>query len=85
LNSQFFTGRNSLLARLTSQVGSEELAKSILIKRGHMYPDGTLTPEGQVRNTMTAEERAKDRAARETGLPTRAFRYDYRTNKAVRK
>jgi plastocyanin len=58
-------GRNSLLKRLTAQVGGDgEMAKKILIQRGHMREDGTLTAEGSARDNMTAEERAKDRAVK---------------------
>ena len=52
----------SLLGRLADQVGSEELALSILVSRGHAYPSGTLTAEGLRRQAMGAEGRARDRA-----------------------
>lgn len=45
----------------------------------------TLTKEGRKRNAMTAEERAKDRAAREQGLSPSDFVYDRKTNKAYLK
>jgi hypothetical protein len=79
-----FLGRNELFQRLTAQVGSADLAKSILIGRGHMFADGTLTQEGQRRNAMTAEERAKDRAIKRTGGRTRDYAYNPVTNR-VRK
>jgi len=51
-----------------------------------MYSNGKLTPKGEARNRMTAEERAKDRASKATGKPTSAFTYNPRTNIAkVRK
>lgn len=78
-----FMGRNQLIDRLAAQVGDRAAAISLLQKRGHLYP-GTerLTPEGQARNRMTAEERALDRAARATGKPASAFAYDPTTNRA---
>lgn len=78
-----FMGRNQLIDRLAAQIGDRATAISVLQKRGHLYP-GTerLTSEGQARNNMTAEERAKDRAARATGKPADAFTYDPKTNRA---
>jgi hypothetical protein len=32
------------------------------------------------RNAMTAEERAKDRAAKQTGRPAESFKYNPKTN-----
>ena len=84
--TQKFMGRNELIKRLSAQVGSEAQATEILKKRGDMYSNGKLTPKGEARNRMTAEERAKDRAAKATGKPTSAFTYNPRTNTAkVRK
>lgn len=57
-----FMGRGSLIKRLTSQVGSRTLAENILRARGDMKRDGTLTAKGAKRDSMTAAERAKDRA-----------------------
>jgi hypothetical protein len=82
--TQDFMGRGQLLQRLTAQVGDEKIAKDLLIKRGHMNPDGSLTPAGHARNNMTAEERAKDRAAKATGGSVHAFTYNPKTN-SVRK
>lgn len=83
METQKFMGRNQLINRLTSQVGSKALAIKILIKRGHLRPDGkTLTKEGQKRNMMTAEERAKDRAAKEAGRSPSEYVYDRKTNTA---
>lgn len=81
-----YTGRNQLIDRLASQVGSRQMAVDILIKRGHLEKDGkTLTPAGMVRNSMTAEERAKDRASKKTGIPAEDFDYNPRTNRAFKK
>lgn len=81
--TQKFMGRGQLLERLTAQVGDRKLAINILQKRGHLKADGkTYTKEGIKRNSMTAEERAKDRASKRTGRPSKDFTYNPRTNTA---
>jgi len=79
---QKFTGRNELVERLAFQVGSKELAEKLLIKRGQMTPGGVLTHEGRMRNQMTAEERAKDRAAMANGGTPKDYVYDMGKNTA---
>jgi len=75
--TQKFMGRGKLLERLTAQVGDRGMAISILQKRGHLKADGkTYTKEGMRRNSMTAEERAKDRASKATGKPKSSFNYN---------
>lgn len=59
-----FEGRGQLVDRLTEQVGNREEACRILVNRGHMRPDGSLTAAGELRNRMTAQERLEDRARR---------------------
>lgn len=83
--TQKFMGAGQMLDRLAAQVGSKEEARAILIKRGHMTPTGTWTPEGAKRNAMTAAERAKDREAKRTGLPVSHFKYDPKTNRATKR
>lgn len=78
-------GRNKLVKRLSAQTGSEGMARALLIKRGHMKADGSLTSEGKKRDRMTAAERAKDRAAKASGRPTKAYKYNPRTNTATLK
>lgn len=81
--TQEHMGRNSLLKRLTAQVGGDgEMAKKILIQRGHMREDGTLTAESSARDKMTAEERAKDRSSRSSGKPVKAYKYNPAKNTA---
>ena len=77
-----FQGTNQLVSRLAAQVGSVELAQRILVRRGHMRPDGSLTPDGEARNQMSAADRAKDRAARRSGKPPASYRYNSSTNRA---
>jgi len=84
--TQKHMGRGELIDRLAAQVGSRELAVGILQKRGHLYP-GTekYTHGGMIRNQMTAEERAIDRAAKATGANKSDLTYNPRTNRATRR
>ena len=84
--TQKFMGKGQLLERLTAQVGNKKLAVSILQKRGHLKSDGrTYTEEGFKRNSMTAEERAKDRASKITGRSEKDFVYNPKTNTAKKR
>jgi hypothetical protein len=85
IESQKYMGRNQLVDRLASQVGSLQKAKSILISRGDMKKDGTLTEKGQKRNEMTAEERAIDRASRQSKHNKSEYTYNPITNRATLK
>jgi hypothetical protein len=85
MTTQKFMGRNSLIDRLSAQVGSRETALEILKKRGHVDAKGNLTVAGQKRNMMTAEERAIDRATKKSARPASAFVYDPKTNRATLK
>lgn len=85
VESQKYMGRNQLVNRLASQVGSLQKAKSILISRGDMKKDGTLTEKGQKRNEMTAGERAIDRAARQSKRKQSEYKYNPITNRATLK
>lgn len=81
--TQKFMGRGQLIDRLAAQVGDRDKALAILTDRGHYDPKTKrLTPEGERRDVMTAEERAKDRASKKAGKPVSAFKYDPRTNRA---
>lgn len=77
-----FLGRGQLLNRLAHQTGNRDMAKQILMDRGHMRADGTLTPAGQKRDNMTAAERAIERASKESGKPAKLFAYNEKTNRA---
>ena len=81
MRSQQFLGRGQLINRLAMQVGSRETAIALLQKRGQLMADGkTFTAEGQRRNAMTAEERAKDRASKRLHKPVSDFSYNPKTN-----
>jgi len=85
-HTQEFMGRNSLIDRLAAQTGNRETAIKILQSRGHVAADGkTLTAEGKKRDAMTAEERAKDRAAKYAKSTPAKFKYNPKTNRATRK
>ena len=83
--TQKFLGRNSLIDRLTAQVGDRDRAMALLRDRGHVDAQGKLTAAGRARDAMTAAERALDRAAKRTGKPADQFRYDPQTNRATLK
>ena len=91
--TQKFMGRNQLVDRLTEQMRTqsgapkdpEAAARANLIARKMMTEDGKLTTLGKSRDSMTAEERALDRAAKRSKLATSAFKYNPKTNRAVKK
>lgn len=80
--TQKHMGRKSLVKRLTAQTGSEGMAVALLKKRGHLDADGDLTAKGRARDSMTAAERAKDRAAKKSGKKPSDYQYNPRTNRA---
>jgi hypothetical protein len=94
MSTQKHMGAGQMLERLTEQMRTQTnppkdpraAAIEVLQKRGHLEADGkTFTKGGAIRNAMTAEERAKDRAAKRTGMPASSFTYNPGTNLAKRK
>ena len=85
METQAHMGRNSLIDRLSAQVGSKSFAIALLKKRGDLTPSGELTAKGMQRNKMTAEERAIDRASKESGRSASDYTYDPTTNRATLK
>lgn len=86
--TQKFMGAGQLVERLTAQTGSRDTAIALLRARGQMEATSErLTAAGQTRNAMTAEERAKDRAAKAstTTKTPAAFKYSPKTNRATRR
>jgi|DEB0MinimDraft_6_1074348.scaffolds.fasta_scaffold20126_3 hypothetical protein len=83
--TQKHMGKGKLVKRLTAQVGSSSLAHALLKKRGDMDAKGKLTAKGRKRNAMTASERAKDRATKSSGKPTKDYKYNPKTNRATLK
>lgn len=76
-----------LFDRLTSQLATKGVAnprgeaRSILVARGHMHPNGELTAEGQKREALGADGRAKDRASKLSGHSPDEYKYSSKTNR----
>ena len=83
METQKHMGKNQLIERLAAQMGSREAALDVLLERGHVDAQGQLTAAGKLRDNMTAEERALDRAKTRTGKPITAFKYSPSTNRAT--
>ena len=83
METQAHMGRNSLIDRLAAQVRSKSFAIALLKKRGDLTASGELTAKGKARDAMTAEERAIDRASKESGKPASEYTYDPTTNRAT--
>lgn len=81
--TQKFMGKHQLVKRLAAQVGNKGEAIAILKKRGDMTAKGTLTAKGKKRDSMTAKQRAVDRAAKASGKSPKAFTYNPKTNRAT--
>jgi hypothetical protein len=78
-------GKNKLVERLAAQVGSKNMAIGLLKKRGQMDAKGNLTAKGKKRNSMTAKERAVDRASKASGKPKSKYKFNAKTNSATLK
>ena len=80
-----------ILDRLVSQLKikgySEEaahaIATSALIKSGNLEKDGSPTRKGVMRGNMSPAERAKSRAAKDSGRSTSDYHYNPKTNRAT--
>ena len=83
METQAHMGRNSLVDRLAAQVRSKSFAIALLKKRGDLTASGELTVKGRARDNMTAEERAIDRASKESGKSASDYTYDPTTNRAT--
>jgi hypothetical protein len=85
--------KSVLETRLTRQIaargqaGASNIARSQLIKRGHIKPDGTLTAEGKKRQDLGNGGRAKDRASKYSGGKNKPsdYKYNAKTNMATLK
>ena len=64
---------------------SKNMAKNILIKRGHLDSDGTPTFDGVVRGLMSPEERAIDRSIKKSGGNYSDYKYNSEKNYAYKK
>ena len=83
-----------LWSRLTFQIQTsrnigyneaKNMAKNILIKRGHLHSDGTATFDGAVRGLMSPEERAIDRSIKRSGGNYNDYKYNTEKNYAYKK
>jgi len=77
--------KEQLMEKGTKELEAEELSKNILIKRGHLNKDGSVTTEGYIRGNMSAEERAIDRAVKRYGGIPEYYEYDPIKNYAYKK
>jgi hypothetical protein len=77
--------RNKLEDRLTKQTGSRNMARGLLKKRGQENAKGKLTSKGKKRQKLGAAGRAKDRAAKASGGKSSDYKYNSRTNRAIKK
>ena len=77
---------SAILERLTQQLkdrgqaNPQELAKNLLIDRGHLNKDGSDTEEGKRLGKMSPEERALNRHAKRYGGTPEDYYYDEETN-----
>jgi len=69
----------------TDYNNAKNIAKNILIKRGHLNSDGTPTFEGINRGIMTPADRAIDRAISRSGGNHNDYKYDSKKNYAYKK
>lgn len=80
--------KSKLEARLTRQLagrgqkGAAGMAHALLVKRGDINADGSLTAHGEQRQALGAAGRAKDRASKQSGRPPSDYKYDPHTNRA---
>ena len=56
--------KQQLIDKGREESEAEGLAKNILVQRGHLNKDGSVTTEGYIRGNMSASERAIDRAVK---------------------
>lgn len=76
------------LARQLRSKGNKNsygMAVGLLKKAGVLDSHGKLTRKGKKRNSMTAGQRAKSRAAKAGGRKPSAYKYNKRTNRATLK
>ncbi len=85
--------KSKLETRLTRQIaargesGASSIAHGLLVKRGHIKPDGELTAAGKKRQDLGNAGRAKDREAKYSGSGHKPgdYKYDAKTNAATLK
>jgi len=91
MTRKYTKDQSRIWSRLSQQLNdkgiedSTELAKNILIRRGHLNKDGSDTYEGRVRGSMSAADRAIDRAVKSSGGLSTDYEYNPDTNYAYKK
>lgn len=81
----------ALLSRLTRQLasrgvkGAANVALGLLKKRGQATSEGKLTASGKKRQALGASGRAKARSAKYSGKKSSDYKYNSKTNRAVKK
>jgi hypothetical protein len=80
-----------LVGRLSRQLaskgvkGAKNMALGLLKKYGSVDDSGKLTAKGKKRQSLGKAGRAKSRAAKYSGNKTSDYKYNSRTNRAVKK
>lgn len=79
-----------LVSQLKNKGASEKQAYAMAVaglQKAKVLKKGTteLTEYGKKRNSMSAADRAKERASRESGKPVKNYKYNPRTNRATLK
>ena len=77
--------KQQLIDKGREESEAEGLAKNILVQRGHLNKDGSVTTEGYIRGNMSASERAIDRAVKRSGGIPDYYEYDAEKNYAYKK
>ena len=77
--------KQQLMDKGRDESEAEGLAKNILIQRGHLNRDGSVTTEGHIRGNMSAADRAIDRAVKRSGGIPDYYEYDAEKNYAYKK
>ena len=73
-----------LMAKGMSRAAAQSIAMTQMRKHGNINASGELTAKGKERSNMTPAERAKDRAAKESGGTTSDYKYNPYNNTAVK-
>jgi hypothetical protein len=91
MKTNYTKDQSRIWSRLSQQLtdkgieDSTELAKNILIGRGHLNKDGSDTYEGMVRGGMGAAGRSTDRAIKRSGGVATDYNYNPDTNYSYKK
>ncbi len=77
-----------LVSQLTANGMDKKKAYAVAVKKmkeaGNLDKNGKETAKGKKRGNMTPAERAKDRAARESGGKPSDYKYNAKNNSAVK-